>query len=178
MRIFYIPDWVFTALEASGYGRKDVLDGKVLADTLSADDVAFLYVIQLRIDEVVPGSVFATFPSDRNLFVAGNLFEHLRDHDGVNRAINEYISNGTPEPFVCPPSKLKVELMDENTLVFSPTCKLSECVGMKDPSVVGKRDLLDCVIQKVYGMIAFSDLVVTPLMSDYISTCRAVAAGK
>lgn len=178
MRIYYIPDWVFSALDAAGYGRKDVLNGKVLTDTLSADDVAFLYVIQLRIDEVVPGCILATFPGDRNMLSYDGLLGHLNEHEGLSRAINEYISNGLPEDFTTAPSQLDCELFDENTLVFFPTKKLSECAGMKDPDSIGLRDLLDKTIKAVYSMVAFTELAVTPLMASYIEACQKAVAGK
>lgn len=187
MRALYVPDWVFTALKAQGYQRSDVLNPEILKSILSVDDVAFLSLIQDRLDQVLPKSMIETFHGNSaELSPTSGKLACRWWPDGnewpegfIDRKVNMRV-NGVPENFKTPYSNLSCEMMDEDTIVFYPIKPLGECIlhdGIGVQKLSDKLALLDRVIQEVYSFVTFQDLALTPIMKDYLITGQLVQRG-
>jgi hypothetical protein len=85
----------------------------------------------------------------------------------------EYMLNGAPAPYTNPLAGITVDLLDEDTMMFHPIeCDSDDIVS---PSLDVKLDLYDRVIRQAYPFVSFNDLMMTPLIEDYLLTVQQLA---
>ena len=166
MKVLFFPDWVFVSLKAQGYSRTDVIDEKRLLSILSLDDVAFLSLMQDRLNEVIPQSILETFPTALPSWWPSTDVSGLMD-----RRIDHHVNGRLKgESIAVPYNNLTCQMMDEKTLVFYPIHSEYEMRESTQDSKDSKLQLLDRVIQELYGYLTFEDLALTPLMQDFLAT--------
>lgn len=61
MKIVLLPKWLETPLASANVGLDAILSLTKLSTILSKEDVAFYYHVQLRLDQLLPKAVVATF---------------------------------------------------------------------------------------------------------------------
>jgi hypothetical protein len=179
MRVYYFPDWVFSALSAQGKNRSDVLCDEVVTSILSLDDVAFVSVMNQRICDILPKSLVETFLRDhggpdtfwpRCEFNRNTIDGKEKHLPGLWDRIQNIQVNGCPDVWNPGVSNLTCEMMDEDTLVFTNMRPIGTPPpdGMASVSLERKITLLERVMEEIYPFVTFQDLAQTPLMRDWL----------
>lgn len=185
MKIIYVPKWVSRAFKDANESIKGVLDLSKLMSILSKDDVAFYIYLNLILNEFIPRPVLLTIRGrlsmeEQVICSSGEIDpETFRKSDKLQiwDKLAEYMANGPGAVPMPATTNLTVDLLDENTLMFSPLREIEEG-DVSGGDVIGvslldvKIKLYDRLIQQLSPFVAFPDLMMTPLMNDYLISVR------